>query len=64
MAHNVSREKGQKNKKRQEAYKRKKELQLRIETPNGCIVQMLVINNIYICIYITINVTYMCGHDW
>jgi hypothetical protein len=44
MAHNVSREKGRKNKKRQEAYKRRKDQHLRIETTNGCI-QTLVNNN-------------------
>jgi hypothetical protein len=38
MARNVSREKGRKNKKHQEAYKRKKEQQLCIETTDGCIV--------------------------
>jgi hypothetical protein len=55
MAHNVSREKGQKNKKHREAYKRKREQQLRIETTNGCIVQTLVNNDINI----TIDVTHM-----
>jgi hypothetical protein len=43
-------------KKRQEAYKRRKEQQLRIKTTNGCIVQMLVNNNIDI----TIDVSHMC----
>jgi hypothetical protein len=34
-------------KKRRESYKRRKEQHLRIETTNGCIVQMMVNNNIY-----------------
>ena len=60
MARNVSREKGQKNKKRQEAYKRKREQQLRIETTNGCIVETLVNNDIDI----TIDVTHVLCHNW
>jgi len=46
----------EKNKKRREAYKRKTEQQLRIETTNGCIVETLVNNDIDI----TIDVTHMC----
>ena len=45
----------EKNKKRREAYKRKTEQQLRIETTNGCILETLVNNNIDI----TIDVSYI-----
>jgi len=54
MARNVSREKGRKKiKKRREAYKRRKEQQLCIETVNGCIVEILVNNNIDITIHVS-----------
>ena len=54
--HAMSQEKrDEKNKKRREAYKRRKEQHLRIETTNGCILETLVNNNIDI----TIDVSYI-----
>ena len=45
----------ERNKKRREAYKRRKEQHLRIETTNGSIVEILVNDNIHN----TIDVSYM-----
>ena len=44
----------EKNKKRQEAYKKRKEQHLRIETTNGCILEMLVNNNIILLLMLLI----------